>query len=57
MGSDKLNAIRRKPPTFEFSRRSKKNGRRSMAIEYTLIALLLTFAVLQAFFAVGLKAI
>jgi Flp pilus assembly pilin Flp len=52
-----LNAISRKPLTFEFFRRLKKNGRRGMAIEYTLIALLITFAALQAFFAVGLKAV
>ena len=52
-----LNAISRKPQTFEFLRRLKKNGRRGMAIEYTLIALLLAFAALQAFFAMGLKAI
>jgi hypothetical protein len=57
IGSDSLNAISRKPLTFEFFRRLKKNGHRSMAIEYTLIALLMTFAALQAFFAVGLKAI
>ena len=52
-----MNAFSRKRPTFEFSRRLIKNGHRSMAIEYTLIALLLTFAALQAFIAVGLKAI
>ena len=43
--------------TFEYFRRLKKNGQRGRAIEYTLIALLITFAALQAFFAVGLKAI
>jgi len=43
--------------TFEYVRRFKKNGQRGRAIEYTLIALLITFAALQAFFAVGLKAI
>jgi Flp pilus assembly pilin Flp len=52
-----LNAISRKPLTFEYFRRLKKNGQRGRAIEYTLIALLITFAALQAFFAVGLKAI
>jgi hypothetical protein len=57
IGSDSLNAISRKPLTFEYFRRLKKNGQRSRAIEYTLIALLITFAALQAFFAVGLKAI
>ena len=30
IGSDNLNAISRKPLTFEFFRRLKKNGRRSM---------------------------
>ena len=43
--------------TFEYFRRLRKNGQRGMAIEYTLVALLITFAALQAFFAVGLKAI
>ena len=43
--------------TFEYFRRLKKNGQRGRAVEYTLIALLITFAALQAFFAVGLKAI
>ena len=43
--------------TFEYFRRLKKTCQRGMAIEYTLIALLLTFAALRAFFAVGLKAI
>jgi Flp pilus assembly pilin Flp len=52
-----LNAISRKPPTLAFLRRLKKNGQRGMAIEFTLIALLLAFAAIQAFFAVGLKAI
>jgi Flp pilus assembly pilin Flp len=52
-----MNAISRKPLAFEYFRRLKKNGQRGRAIEYTLIALLITFAGLQAFFAVGLKAI
>lgn len=56
-GSDSLNAIGRKSLTFDYFRRLKKNGHRSRAIEYTLIALLITFAALQAFFAVGLKGI
>ena len=43
--------------TFEYFRRLKKNGQRGRAVEYTLVALLITFAALQAFFAVGLKAI
>ena len=43
--------------TFEYFRRLKKTGQRGRAIEYTLIALLITFAALQAFLAVGLKAI
>jgi Flp pilus assembly pilin Flp len=52
-----LNAISRKPLAFEYIRRLKKNGQRGRAIEYVLIALLITFTALQAFFAVGLKAI
>jgi hypothetical protein len=56
-GSDSLNAISRKPLTFEYFPRLKKSGQRGKAIEYTLIALLVAFAALQAFFAVGLKAI
>ena len=51
IGSDNLNA------TFEYFRRLKKTGQRGRAIEYTLIALLITFAAAQAIFAVGLKAI
>jgi Flp pilus assembly pilin Flp len=51
------NAINRKPLTFEYFRRLKKSGQRGRAIEYTLIALLIAFAALQAFFAVGVKAI
>jgi hypothetical protein len=43
--------------TFECVRRLQKSGQRGRAIEYTLVALLITFAALQAFFAVGLKAI
>ena len=43
--------------TFEYFRRLKKTGQRGRAIEYTLIALLITFAAVQAIFAVGLKAI
>jgi hypothetical protein len=57
IGGDILNAISRKPLTIEYFRRSKKNGHRSRAIEYTLIAFLITFAALQAFFAVGLRTI
>jgi hypothetical protein len=57
IGSDNLNAVGRKPLTSEYFRRLKKGGRRGKAIEYALIALLITFAALQAFFAVGLKAI
>jgi hypothetical protein len=57
IGSDSLDAISRKPLAFEYIRRLKKNGQRGKAIEYTLIALLITFAALQAFFAVGLRAI
>jgi Flp pilus assembly pilin Flp len=51
-----LNAISREPLAFENFRRLKKSGQRGKAIEYTLIALLIAFAALQAFFAVGLKA-
>jgi len=43
--------------TFEYFRRLKKNGQRGRAIEYTLIALLITFAALQAVVTVGAKAI
>ena len=58
IGSDSLsNAINRKPLTFEYFRRLKKGGQRGRAIEYSLIALLIAFAALQAFFAVGVKAI
>jgi hypothetical protein len=53
-GPTYMNAISRKPLAF---RRLKMNGQRGRAIEYTLIALLITFAALQAFFTVGLKAI
>jgi Flp pilus assembly pilin Flp len=52
-----LNALSRKPLAFEYIRRLKKNGQRGKAIEYTLIALLITFAALQGFFSVGLRAI
>jgi Flp pilus assembly pilin Flp len=52
-----LNAVGRKPLTSEYFRRLKEGGQRGRAVEYTLIALLITFAALQAFFAVGLKAI
>jgi hypothetical protein len=52
-----MNAINRKPLAFEYFRRLKKSGQRGRAIEYTLIALLMTFAALQAFFTVGLKTI
>jgi hypothetical protein len=58
IGSDSLsNTISRKPLTFEYVRRLKKSGQRSRAIEYTLIALLIAFAALQAFFTVGIKGI
>ena len=57
IGSDSLNAISRKPLAFEYIRRLKKNGQRGKAIEYTLIALLITFAALQAFFVFGPRAI
>jgi hypothetical protein len=48
-----LNAISRKPLTFEFLRRLKKSGQRGRVIEYMLIALLIAFAALQAFFVFG----
>jgi len=51
-----LNAISRKPLAFEYIRRLKKNGQRGRAIEYVLIALLITFAALQAFFVFGPRA-
>jgi hypothetical protein len=57
VGSDSLNAISRKPLTFEYIRRLKKNGQRGRAIEYMLIALLIAFAALQAFFVFGPRAI
>ena len=58
MGSASLsNTINRRPSTFEYFRRLKKNGQRGRAIEYTLTALLFTFAALQAFFVFGPRAI
>src|SRR4029077_662191 len=42
IASDSLNAISRKPLAFEYIRRLKKNGQRGRAIEYVLIALLIT---------------
>ena len=50
IGSDSLNA------TFGYLRRLQKSGQRGKAIELTLVAFLIAFAALQAFFAVGLKA-
>jgi Flp pilus assembly pilin Flp len=43
--------------TFEYFRRLKKRGQRGRAIEYTLIAFLTAFAVLQELFTVGAKGI
>jgi hypothetical protein len=43
--------------TFEYFRRLKKRGQRSMRIEYALIALLIAFAGFQAYFAFGAKGI
>ena len=58
VGSDSLNAISsRKPLAFKYIGRLKKNGQRGKAIEYTLIALLITFAALQAFFVFSPRAI
>jgi hypothetical protein len=55
-GSDSLsNTISRKPLIFEYFRRLKERGRRGMRIEYALIALLIAFAGLQAYFAFGEK--
>jgi Flp pilus assembly pilin Flp len=51
------NPINRKPSTFEYFRRLKKRGQRGMRIEYALIALLIAFAALQAFFVFGPRAI
>jgi hypothetical protein len=57
-GSGSLsNAINRRPLTYEFFRRFKKRGQRDMTIEYVVIALLLVFAGLQAYFAFGAKGI
>jgi hypothetical protein len=50
-GSDRLsNIISRKPLIFEFVPRLKKSGHRGIRIEYALVALLLAFAGLQAYF-------
>jgi hypothetical protein len=58
IGSDNLsNTISRKPLIFEYFRRLKKRGQRDMRIEYALIALLVTFAGLQAYLAFGAKGI
>jgi hypothetical protein len=38
-------------------RRSKKSGHRSMAVEYTLIALLTASAAFEALFLIGAKAV
>jgi hypothetical protein len=58
IGSDSLsNTIKRRPSTFEYFRRLKKSGQRGMRIEYALIALLIAFAALQAFFVFGPRAI
>jgi hypothetical protein len=51
------NTISHKLSTFEYFRRLKKSGHRGRTIEYTLIALLIAFAALQAFFVFGPKAI
>jgi len=44
------NIISRKPLIFEFVRHLKKSGQRGIRIEYALVALLLAFAGLQAYF-------
>ena len=49
--------LSRKPLTFGYFRRLKKNAQRSMRIEYALIALLVAFAGLQAYFVFGAKGI
>ncbi|MGZ5910755.1 MAG: hypothetical protein ACXWLB_12850 [Reyranella sp.] len=51
------NTISRKPLTFGFLRRLKKNGRHTMRIEYALIALLVAFAGLQAYLVFGARGI
>ena len=57
-GRDGLsNTLGRKRLTLEYFRRLKEGGPRGRVIEFALIALLITFAALQAFFAVGLRAI
>jgi hypothetical protein len=58
IGRDGLsNTPSRKLLSFETFRHSKKRGRRGMKIEYALIAFLLAFAGLQAYFAFGAKGI
>jgi hypothetical protein len=53
-GSDHLSSIiSRKPLIFEFVRRLKKSGQRGIRIEYALVAPLLAFAGLQAYFVFG----
>ncbi|MGZ5898404.1 MAG: hypothetical protein ACXWK3_01605 [Reyranella sp.] len=52
-----FNTISRKPLAFEYFHRSKKRGQRSMRIEFALVALLIAFAALQAYFAFGAKGI
>ena len=58
IGSDRLSdTLSRKPLTFGYFRRLKKNAQRGMRIEYALIALLVAFAGLQAYFVFGAKGI
>jgi hypothetical protein len=58
IGSHSLSStISRKPLIFGYLRRLKKNGRRTMRIEYALIALLVAFAGLQAYLVFGAKGI
>jgi hypothetical protein len=51
------NTISRKLTIFQYFRCLKKRGQRGMRIEYALIALLIAFATLQAYFAFGAKGI
>jgi hypothetical protein len=57
-GRDGLsNTLGRKRLTLEYFRRLKERGPRGRVIEFTLIALLIAFAALQAFFVFGPRAI
>jgi|HubBroStandDraft_6_1064221.scaffolds.fasta_scaffold312443_2 hypothetical protein len=51
------NTLGRKRLTLEYFRRLKERGPRGRVIEFALIALLIAFAALQAFFVFGPRAI